>query len=216
MLYFTKRLTKLIFGLFLYALGIVFTLKANIGFAPWEVFHTGLGNTVGISIGVTSILTGLVIVAISALMGEKIGLGTLLNMLLIGLFLDFILFLNLIPKMEFWLYGFLMLVLGLFVISLATYFYISSGFGAGPRDSFMVALTRKTGLPVGLVRSSIELIIVVTGWLLGGMAGLGTLISVVGIGFCLQLTFRALKFVPTSVHHASLQNTFKAESSWVK
>ena len=97
------------------------------------------------TIGTASIIVGAVLIVITVIMGEKIGLGTLLNMVLIGLFLDFLMNLTLIPVMSGWLTGLALLVAGLFVISVASYFYIGSGFGAGPRDSLMVALTRKTG-----------------------------------------------------------------------
>ncbi|MCP5515123.1 MAG: hypothetical protein H7A26_06635 [Spirochaetales bacterium] len=209
MIYFTIRLFKLFTGLFLYSLGIVFTMKANIGYAPWDVFHAGLSRTFGMTIGTASIIVGAVLIVITVIMGEKIGLGTLLNMVLIGLFLDFLMNLTLIPVMKTWLPGLALLIAGLFVISFASYFYIGSGFGAGPRDSLMVALTRKTGLPVGFCRGSIEMTAVIIGWLLGGMAGAGTVISGLAIGLCIQLTFRLLRFDPTGVTHATLWNTFK-------
>lgn len=209
MIYFTIRLFKLFTGLFLYSLGIVFTMKANIGYAPWDVFHAGLSRTFGMTIGTASIIVGAVLIVITVIMGEKIGLGTLLNMVLIGLFLDFLMNLTLIPVMKTWLPGIALLIAGLFVISFASYFYIGSGFGAGPRDSLMVALTRKTGLPVGFCRGSIEMTAVIIGWLLGGMAGAGTVISGLAIGLCIQLTFRLLRFDPTGVTHATLWNTFK-------
>ena len=209
MIRFFTRLVKLFAGLFLYSLGIVFTMKANIGYAPWDVFHAGLSRTFGMTIGTASIIVGAVLIVITVIMGEKIGLGTLLNMVLIGLFLDFLMNLTLIPVMSGWLPGLALLLTGLFVISVASYFYIGSGFGAGPRDSLMVALTRKTGLPVGFCRGSIEMTAVITGWLLGGMAGAGTVISGLAIGFCVQLTFRLLRFDPTGVTHATLWNTFK-------
>ncbi|MDX9800277.1 MAG: hypothetical protein RBT69_02945 [Spirochaetia bacterium] len=204
-----NRLAKLLLGLFLYSLGIVFTIRANIGYAPWDVFHAGLNKTFGITMGSASIIVGAVLVVITVLMGEKIGLGTLLNMVLIGVFLDILLNITLIPVMKNWLAGLALMIAGLFVISIASYFYIGSGFGAGPRDSLMVALTRKTGLPVGFCRGTIELSAVIIGWLLGGMAGVGTVISGFAIGFCIQLTFSLLKFKPTKIKHATLWNTFK-------
>lgn len=203
------RLARLLLGLFLYALGIAVTMKANIGYAPWEVFHAGVGKAVGMSIGNVSILTGLAIVLVAFLLGEKLGLGTVLNMVLIGVFLDAILSLGLIPAMESWIPGLAMLFAGLFTISLASFFYIGSGFGAGPRDSLMVALRRKTGLPIGLCRGGIELAAVVVGWLLGGMLGLGTVISAFAIGLCVQLTFRVLRFDPTKVRHETLAATLR-------
>lgn len=203
------RLVRLLAGLFLYALGIVLTMKANIGYAPWEVFHAGVGKTIGMTIGNVSIVTGLLIVLLTFAMGEKLGLGTLLNMVLIGIFMDLLLHIDIIPIMADWLSGFMVLVAGLFVISLASYFYIGSGFGAGPRDSLMVALTRKIGLPVGLCRGCIELAAVISGWILGGMVGAGTVISAFVIGFCVQITFWMLRFDPTLIRHETLDQTIQ-------
>lgn len=204
-----ERFIRLLAGLFLYAMGIVLTMKANIGYAPWEVFHAGLGKTIGMTIGNVSIITGLLIVILTFVMGEKLGLGTLLNMVLIGVFMDFLLRLGIIPLMDHWQSGLMMLTAGLFVISLASFFYIGSGFGAGPRDSLMVALTRKIGLPVGLCRGGIELAAVISGWVLGGMVGVGTVISAFVIGLCVQVTFQILRFDPTQVHHETLDQTMR-------
>jgi len=203
------RFCKLICGLFLYALGIVFTIKANIGYGPWEVFHVGLGVSVGISIGNASIIVGLIIIVITLFMGEKIGIGTILNMILIGLFLDIILISNIVPIIENIYLGVLVLITGLFIISLGSYFYIGSGFGAGPRDGLMVALARKSKLPIGVIRSIIELTATILGWLLGGMVGIGTVVSGFAIGFCIQSTFRILKFDPTKIVHSTIYDSYK-------
>lgn len=195
------RFIKLNFGLFLYGLGIIVTMRANVGYAPWEVLHSGISQTLGVSIGLVNTAVGALIVAIVFMLGEKIGLGTIFNMFMIGLFMDLILYLDFIPLFDnFWI-GTLVLIIGLFIISLGTYFYISSAFGAGPRDSLMVAVTRKTGLPVGLCRGILEVSVVFIGWLLGGMVGLGTVISAFAIGFCVQITFKLVKFDPTQVKH---------------
>jgi len=204
------RFLKLNFGLFLYGLGIVVTMKGNVGYAPWEVLHSGISQTLGISIGLVNTGVGMIIVVIVCLLGEKIGLGTIFNMFMIGLFMDLILKSNIIPLMHnFWL-GSLVMILGLFIISLGTYFYISSAFGAGPRDSLMVTITRKTGFPVGLCRGILEVSIVIIGWFLGGMVGLGTLLSAFSIGFCIQITFKVLRFDPTLVNHESFSGMVKS------
>ncbi len=206
---FVNRMLRLLLGLLLYALGIVLTLNARIGFGPWEVFHVGLAETTGMSIGTASIVTGVAIAVIALLIGEQLGLGTVLNMVLIGIFLDAILAVAIIPlAASFWI-GVAMMVAGLFVIALGSYFYIGSGFGAGPRDSLMVALVRKTRLPVGVIRGGIELTAVLPGWRLGGMVGLGTVLPALLIGFCVQLTFRLLRFDPTAVKHESLLATWQ-------
>lgn len=193
------RFLRLMFGLFLYALGIVLTIRANVGYGPWEVFHAGLGKTLGMSIGNASILVGLAIIAITLLMGERIGVGTILNMVVIGIFIDLLLGSGIIPPVGNLWAGIAVLLLGLYTISVGSFFYIGSGFGAGPRDGLMVVLTRRLGLPVGLIRSAIELTATLCGWLLGGMVGIGTLISGLAIGFCIQTTFGFLKFDPTRI-----------------
>lgn len=206
---FKIRMGKLFIGLFLYALGIAVTMKANLGYASWEVFHQGIARTTGISIGLASIITGLIICIVVVMMGEKLGLGTILNMLMIGLFLDIILSLDFIPLMSGLISGILMMVSGLFLIAFATYFYIDSAFGAGPRDSLMVAIERKTGLPVGMSRGIVEVTAVSIGWLLGGPVGLGTLIAAVVIGFCIQIVFTLMKFEATKIKHETLGVTIK-------
>ncbi|WKY43119.1 hypothetical protein Q5O14_10625 [Eubacteriaceae bacterium ES2] len=203
------RFIKLNFGLFLYGLGIIVTMKANIGYAPWEVLHSGLSQTLGISIGLINTSVGALIVLIVFLLGEKIGLGTIFNMFMIGLFMDMILYLDFIPTLNHFIVGLPTLILGLFIISFGTYFYISSAFGAGPRDSLMVAVARKTGWPVGLCRGILEVSVVIIGFFLGGMVGIGTVISAVAIGFCVQITFRIMRFDPTQTKHETFAVMFE-------
>lgn len=206
---FFSRLIRLIFGLFLYALGIMLTIYANIGYAPWDVFHVGVSNTFGVSLGKVSILTGLAIVLLTILMGEKFGLGTILNMILIGVFIDWIIVLGFIPQSTHLLSGILMLVGGLAIIAFATYFYISSGFGTGPRDGLMVALSRKLNLSVGACRSIIELTVMILGYFLGGMVGVGTVLCVFLIGFIIQITFRLVRFDPKEIHHENVKESWQ-------
>ncbi|MGV8907147.1 MAG: YczE/YyaS/YitT family protein [Acetobacterium sp.] len=195
------RFLKLNFGLFLYGLGIIITMRANVGYAPWEVLHSGISQTLGVSIGLINTSVGAIIVVISCLLGEKIGIGTIFNMFMIGLFMDLILFLNFIPLIQnFWI-GSAAMIFGLFIIALGTYFYISSSFGAGPRDSLMVAITRKTKLPVGLCRGILEVSVVIIGWFLGGQVGLGTVLSAFAIGICVQIIFSIFNFDPTKAKH---------------
>ena len=205
---YIARFIRLMGGLFLYALGIIFTLKANIGYAPWEVFHVGLSSVTGISLGLITILVGLVVVIITTLLKEKLGLGTILNMIFIGIVIDIINWLDIIPKATNMVPGIIMLIAGLFIIALGSYFYMGSAFGAGPRDSLMVALKRMTKLPIGVCRAIIELTVMIIGWLLGGMVGIGTVISVFATGFCIQLTFKLLKFNTTKIQHETVDQTY--------
>lgn len=207
---FFIRLVRLTWGLFLFALGIAITLNAQIGYAPWDVFHAGVAQALGISIGTASVATGVIILIITLLFREKVGLGSLANMVVVGMLLDVILGLQVLPIANSLPFGIGMLILGLFVIALASYFYIGSAFGAGPRDSLMVALTKRTGLSVGACRGLIELAALVAGWRLGGMVGIGTVISALLTGFCVQLTFKLLNFDVTQVQHQTIGETFEA------
>ena len=204
------RVLHLLVGTILASTGIVTTIRANIGYAPWEVFHVGIAISAGINIGVTTIIVGAAVIIIVTACGEIIGLGTIVNMLLAGLFMDFLFWLDIIPLADDVITGILLLFTGILIQSLGTYFYISAAFGVGPRDNLMVVLKRKTKLPVGICRSIVELTITITGWLLGGMVGIGTIIFVIAIGFCIQITFSVLKLKPTEIKHETIVQTYKA------
>jgi len=206
---YPTRLLRLLFGLFLFALGSVLTMRANLGYGPWELFHQGLTNLLPLTIGQVTILTGVVIVALDILLREKIGFGSLANMLMVGTFIDLILSTGLLPLGKGWIDGLLILVLGLFTTATGSYFYISAGFGAGPRDSLMVAIRRLTGLPIGVSRSSLEIAAALCGILLGGPPGLGTILCAVGLGTCVQIVFRLFRFEATAVKHENLFDTLR-------
>lgn len=205
---FLSRFIRLIFGLFLHGLGIVMQIQANIGYAPWDVLHTGLSKTIGITIGQASISVGLAILILDWLLKEPLGIGTVLNMILVGSFVDLIMATKLIPQMNSLAGGAGLLTAGLIVLAFGVYFYISSGFGAGPRDTLMVALNRRLSIPIGVARSGVELSALIIGWLLGGRVGIGTVMAVFLIGFILQILFRWLKFAPKDVVHERLADYF--------
>ena len=204
---FVIRILSMLFGLFLYALGIVLTINANIGYAPWEVFHIGLANHIGFTLGITSIFVGFVIVVTVTLLKEKLGLGTIASMFLTGIFIDLIRAVNIIPVVNNFAVGIVMLAAGLFVTSTGSFFYMRSAFGAGPRDNLMVVLSRRTKMPIGVCRGIVELTVTIVGWLLGGMVGIGTVIAGFAIGFCIQITFTLLKFDAKAVPHETLRQT---------
>ncbi|MBN2627343.1 MAG: hypothetical protein JXA95_11810 [Spirochaetales bacterium] len=204
------RIVRLMFGLFLYALGITLSVQANVGLSPWNAFSAGFSQLTHISFGNIVILTGLIIVIIDYLLKEKIGIGTILNALLIGKFVDLIQFSRLIPLMTDFRYGIVLILAGQFIICLGSYFYIGAGLGCGPGDSLMVALgKRMPRLPIGAIRGMIEATVLVIGWLLGAKVGVGTVISVFGIGIILQFTFKMLRFDVKGIRHESLTDTFR-------
>jgi len=209
------RFANLLSGTFLFSVGVVITLCANVGYAAWDVFHAGLAQTTGMSFGVASIVAGGVVFIIVTACGEKVGFGTIVNMTMTGVFTDLILMLDIIPTATNFFVGLLMLILGLYLLAFSTYFYMKSAFGAGARDNLMVVMTRKTKLPVGVCRIIVEIIVTVVGWFLGGMVGVGTVISAFAIGFFIQVTFAMFKFNPTAVKHETLIQTFKAVKNFM-
>ncbi len=204
-----KKTIKLVIGLFVYALGIVLCIYANIGLAPWDAFGIGVNNATEISYGNVSIITGiLILIALVLIFKEKIGFATILNTVLIGVFCDLIINSNILPYMQNFFTGVLMLLAGQIVICIASYLYIDIGLGAGPRDSLMVALGKKLpNIPIGVIRGAIEGTVLFIGWLLGAKVGPGTVIYVFSMGFVLETTFKLLKFDVKSVVHESVFDT---------
>lgn len=208
---YVKRVTKLIFGLFLYSLGLFLTIQANIGLAPWEAFSMGGSYLTHLSFGNIVVITGLIIIVVDFALNEKIGFGTIFNAILIGKFVDLIQFTNIIPKMSTLGLGLIMLFLGQVVICIGSYFYIGSSLGCGPRDALMVALGKRLPkVPIGVVRGLLESTVLIIGWLLGAKVGIGTAIYVLGIGFILQFTFKLLHFDVKNIEHESIAETVKS------
>lgn len=210
------RIARLLFGTFLYALGIVMTIRANIGLSPWDVFHQGVSLRLGITFGMSSILVSGILIAVSVFMKEHVGIGTLLNMALVGLFIDLIMMTGRIPEMRNFVFGLLMMAGGLFVIAFASYFYIGAGYGAGPRDSIMVILVRRTGRRVGVCRAAVEGAALLLGWLLGGHAGIGTVIAAFGAGLAIQSVFSLLRFNVQTVRQELLFTTLSNIKAFFK
>ncbi len=190
---FLLRLVHLNAGLLIYGLSIaLLVLGSAVGLGPWDVFHQGLSLVTPLSFGQSMIVAGLAVMLFAALAAKvKIGIGTVLNMLLIGLWTD--LFLNLIPAPEGLLPSLPFFVAGLLLLGIATGFYLTAGLGAGPRDGFVIGLARLTPLSVRAARTVVEVLVLSTGWLMGGSVGVGTLIIAVAIGPLMQLSMRLFR-----------------------
>lgn len=166
----------LLCGLFIFAVANVFSLHCNLGASSWTVLHDGLSQQTPLSIGQATQFVGLLMLAIAWFSGIAPGIGTVANMLLIGAFMDLLIWSNLIPEVDPYPLRILWLLLGAFILGIGSAMYIKAGFGAGPRDSFMLAVMRRTGLRVGKVRWMMEFGAVIIGALLGGAVGIGTLL----------------------------------------
>ena len=204
-----QKLVLLNIGFFLCSLGTVFYIKSGSGMAPWEVFHSGLANTLGIRIGRAGILTSAVIIAIDYILGSKIGFGTIFNMINIGLFTDWIISLDIIKTSDIFAVQILYLFIGMCFMNVGIWRYISQGLGAGPRDGLMVALAQKTNLSVQLLRSLIESTAVVIGFFLGGSFGIGTIICALSAGPVMKMIFDILKFDVKAVDHTYIEDYLK-------
>lgn len=199
---------RLLLGFICCAFGTVMALQSNLGLSPWDIFHQGLSNITGLTIGQVSVIVGVIVVTITVLLKLEIGLGTIGNMIIIGFFVDLIIYMGIIPISTTLFSQVLMLVGSLVMMSIGSYLYISCGVGCGPRDGLMVVLVRITGKSVGLIRFFIELSVLVVGWMLGGHFGIGTLITVMTIGYCVQLVFKIFKFDVKKVRHKNIKESF--------
>ncbi len=185
------RSLRLILGLFLFALGVVITLRAELGVSPWDVLHDGMQLQTPLSFGQAVIIIGLVLLICSFLVGIKPGPGTVANMILIGVFEDLMLETAVGGDLgeEALILRLPLVVLGVLTIGLGSALYIGAEMGAGPRDSLMVALTKRFSISTWGARTAVEGSALLGGVLLGGQLGLGTLIFVLTIGPAVQLFF---------------------------
>ena len=173
------RLRRLVLGLVLCGLGIALMVAADLGLGPWDVLHQGVSRNTGIPIGTVGIVVGVVVLLGWIPLRERIGLGTALNVVVIGVTIDLTLLLLDTPG-PLWL-RVVYLLLGPLLFGIGSGYYIGAGLGAGPRDGLMTGLARR-GFPVHGVRTGIEVGALVVGVLLGGTAGVGTLVFALSIG----------------------------------
>ncbi|WP_336208895.1 membrane protein YczE [Nonomuraea sp. LPB2021202275-12-8] len=181
------RLARLYGGLALYGTGIGLQVESGQGNGPWDVFHQGIAFWTGLSIGTVIIMVGALVMLAWIPLRQRPGLGTISNVIFVGLFADAAI--HLVPAPAHPVLGWLYVALGVTSIALATVLYISAGMGAGPRDGVMTGLVRM-GLSVRLSRFLIEITVLFAGWLLGGTAGLGTLAFALAVGPLTQLFSR--------------------------
>jgi len=175
-----ERLGQLLLGLFLYGVALGFMVRGGIGVAPWDVLALGLAGQTGIGYGTMTVLVSIVVLLLWIPLRQRVGLGTVLNALLVGPSAD--LALAVIPAPASVWIGAPMFVFGLLLLAFATGLYIAADFGPGPRDGLMTGLVRQMGWPVWLVRTLIEGGVLLVGFLLGGPVGVGTVLFAFGVG----------------------------------
>jgi len=185
-----QRIIRCVIGLALFGFGISCFLAAGLGLAPWDIFHQGLENETGISIGIIIEITGVFILLLWIPLRERMGLGTLLNAIEIGRVV-FLIGDNL-PEPDHLVWRVALMLLGLVSVGLGSGLYIGAGLGSGPRDGLMLGLSKR-GISVRIARTTIELTVLGLGLLLGGTVGVGTIAFTFGIGPLVQFFLPRLR-----------------------
>jgi uncharacterized membrane protein YczE len=181
----TRRLVQLMVGLVLYGVSLAMLVRSTLGLDPWDVFHQGVTRWLPLSFGTVVIVTGVLVLLLWLPLRQMPGLGTVANAVVVGLACDAALALLVEPVTTTGEVA--MLLTGIVSNALAGALYIGAQLGPGPRDGLMTGLVRRTGWSVRVVRTSIELLVLVTGVLLGGTVGVGTVLYALAIGPLLQL-----------------------------
>ena len=181
------RLPRLVLGLVTFGLGIAMMAEAGLGLGPWEAFHQGIARQTGLELGTVSILLGIPILVLWWPLGERPGIGTILNVVLIGSSTNVALALLPTPPDDALPARLALMLGGVVVIAVGSGLYLSTDLGPGPRDGLMTGLHHRFGWSIRRARTLVELSVLGLGWLLGGTVGLGTVVFALGIGPLVQV-----------------------------
>ena len=172
-------------GLSLFGLGEGLLIVSLTGASPWSVLAQGISLNVNLSIGTITLLVSIGVLILWIPLGQKLGMGTIFNALIIAVMID--LCINFAPTPSNYTYQLILAVVSVILVGIGGGIYLVSNLGAGPRDGLMIGLQKKTNLPIAVVRATLEISVVTIGWYLGGTVGIGTLLFAFGIGPCVAL-----------------------------
>lgn len=201
---FPRRIIQLLVGLVLYGWSMAMLVRSGLGLDPWDVFHQGLTNHLPLSFGQVVIGVGALVLLAWIPLRQKPGIGTVANIIVIGIAADA--GLALIPAATEWRWGIALLVGGVVINGLAGALYVGARLGTGPRDGLWVGIARRTGISIRLIRTILELSVLAIGWLLGGVAGIGTLVYALTIGPIVQYLLPLVE-VPEAINSAPTSPT---------
>ena len=175
-----KTLFLLCFGLIIFGFGEGLLIISTIGASPWNVLHQGLALNLGLTIGTWAFLISLIVLLLWFFLDEKMGIGTILNFIIIAIMIDMSIYFFEAPRLL--INQFLLSIVSVLMVGLGSGIYLIARLGPGPRDGLMTGLQKKTNFSIASIRVCIEVTVVMCGWLLGGTVGLGTLLYALGIG----------------------------------
>ena len=175
----------LCFGLTLFGLGEGLLIVSFMGASPWSVLAQGISLNVNLSIGTITLLISLGVLVLWIPLGQKLGMGTIFNALIIAIMID--LCIKFVPTPSIFIHQLILAVISVITVGIGGGIYLVSNLGAGPRDGLMIGLQKISNLPIALVRAALEISAVSVGWYLGGTVGIGTLLFAFGIGPCVAL-----------------------------
>ena len=186
-----QTLFLLCLGLIIFGFGEGLLIISTIGASPWNVLHQGLASNLGLSIGTWAFLVSIIVLLLWFFLDEKIGIGTILNFIIIAIMIDLTIYFFKSP--ETWISQFLLCVSSVLMVGFGSGIYLIARLGPGPRDGLMTGLQKKTGFSIATIRGAIEFFVVSFGWLLGGTVGVGTLFYALGIGPAVALGLNIVK-----------------------
>lgn len=205
-----KKLFQVLLGLFIYSFGVYLTIAANIGLAPWDCFCMGISQYTPLNYGSTMVLVSVAAILIQLLFQERIGFATILDALITGRLTQLFIDISPYPENHSTLLGIVLLLIGFLIIDLGIYVYMSAELGSGPKDGLMIVIGKKLPkIPIGIIGILLWSAVTLTGWLLGGSVGIGTIISVFVGGVVMHLFFDVIGFEPRKLKHKSLKETIK-------
>lgn len=189
-----RRVPRVIVGLVLFGLGVAFTVVSELGLSPWEVFHQGISRRTGVPLGMVGIAIGALVLFGWIPLREKIGIGTVLNVMIIGVVIDISL-LILPEQAGSAVWRWMALLGGIVLVAIGTGLYIGAGLGPGPRDGLMTGLAKR-GYKMRRARTLIEMVVLIAGWLMGGTVGVGTVLFALTIGPAVEFSLRHASVAP--------------------
>ena len=209
---YAKRIFIVTFGLVFAAYGVGLTVTAELGVSPWDVFSQGvalkLSEMLGteVMMGTITQITAALVILVDIALKEKIGVATIIDTCIFGGALNFFLRHNMLPYPETFAVRFICMLLGYIIWGLGIYIYMKPALGAGPKDALFVIFAKRK-IPVAIAKNSIEAVVFVIGWVLGGTIGIGTVVAVFAMGYIIEFWFKVFSFDVTTVKNESIFET---------